>query len=329
MLRHLLLMSKNTKKILLHYILAPLGLIVLLYLIYKQIMDRGNIEEEWVKLREHLNWGNAKWFVLALLLAPANWSLETLKWQKLLSRIRPVPFGRAFKSMLSGMSFSLVTPNRVGDFAGRIIHVAQGYKVKAAIASMIGSVAQMCITATFGICGLIYLNIYQGSTYTKIGLIVAIVIATIGVMLYLNINKFKGFSKKYKQLRKLNFGIRVLSFYSKRDLAYILLLAFGRFLCYNLQYLLLINILGASVPLFPGIFVSALMFWTISVVPSIAMLELGVRGYVGLYLFIDASHLTDMVLPILSGSYLLWFINLVLPAILGSFTLLSLKTNKK
>lgn len=289
-------------------------------------MHRGDIGEEWIRLRKQLSWTNLKWFVLVLSLAPANWSLESLKWQKLLSRIRPVRFGRAFKSMLSGMSFSLVTPNRVGDFAGRIIHVAPGYKVKAAIASMIGSIAQMCCTATFGILGLLYLNIYHSDPYFRIALTIAVLVAVTAFVLYLNINKFKGFSKRYKQLRKLNFGLRVLSFYSRRDLAYILALAFGRFLCYNIQYILLINILGAEVAWFPGIFVSALMFWTISVVPSVAMLELGVRGYVGIYLFVDATGLTGQVLPILSGSYLLWFVNLVLPAILGSFTLLSLRT---
>ncbi|MBL7706469.1 MAG: flippase-like domain-containing protein [Taibaiella sp.] len=319
-------MHKNTKKIWLRYVIAPLALLVLLYLIYRQVTARGDIKEQWQRLREHLNTGNIKWFVLVMLLAPANWVLEALKWQKLLSRIRPVVFKQAFKSMLSGMSFSLVTPNRVGDFAGRIIHVGQGYKIKAAFASVIGSVAQMCITASFGIAGLIYLNVVSGNFYTKLALGLAFLIAGGALFLFFNINRFKGFGKRYKQLRKLNFGLRVFSFYSKRDLAYILLLAFGRFLCYNLQFLLLINILGAGVPLFPGILVSALMFWTISVVPSVAMLELGVRGFVGIYLFMDATQLSTESLALLSGSYLLWFINLVVPAILGSFTLLRLKT---
>ena len=116
-----------------------------------------------------------------------------MKWKKLLSRIRPVPFGRAFKSMLSGMSFSLVTPNRVGDFAGRIIHIAPGYKLKAAIASMIGSVAQMCITATFGICGLIYLNLYHASWYANLALIFFFFFFSACLAIYLIINWFGGF----------------------------------------------------------------------------------------------------------------------------------------
>lgn len=318
-------MHKNTKKIWLRYVIAPLALLVLLYLIYRQVTERGDLTEQWYRLRTHLSRGNIKWFVLVVVLAPANWILEALKWKKLLSRIRPVVFKQAFKSMLSGMSFSLVTPNRVGDFAGRIIHIGQGYKIKAAFASVIGSAAQMCITAAAGIAGLVYLNTANGNFYTQLALILAVLIAGSAMLLFFNLNRFKGFGKRYKQLRKLNFGLRVFSFYSKKDLAYILLLAFGRFLCYNLQFLLLVNILGAGVPLFPGILVSALMFWIISVVPSVAMLELGVRGFVGIYLFVDATHLSGESLAILSGSYLLWLINLVVPAILGSFTLLRLR----
>lgn len=319
-----LIMHKSTKKILLYYVLAPLGFVVLLYLIYRQVTASNDLPEQWERLKNSLSAQNIKWFVLVLLIAPTNWCLEALKWKKLLTPLQRVSFARAFKSMLSGMSFSLVTPNRVGDFAGRIIHVPSGQRIKAAVASMIGSIAQMCATATFGLIGLLYINISQCNKFTQIAMAVAIVIATGVVFIFFNLRRVQGFSKKRPLLRKLNFGLRVLSFYSKKDLGWLLLLSFGRFLCYNLQFLLLINILGAAVPLFPGICVSALMFWVIAVVPSVAIMELGVRGFVGVYLFVDLLHISEQPLAVLSGSYLLWFINLVIPAILGSFTLLGL-----
>ena len=316
--------SKNTKKIVLRYVLAPIALLALLYLIYKQLISRGDLETQWKQLEEHLTLANLPWFVLVLVLAPINWGLEALKWQKLLSKIKPIAYARAFKSMLSGMSFSIITPNRVGDFAGRIIHVSKGYKLKAAVSSMIGSVAQMCITASFGFVGLIYFNIYFGSIYTKIALVVAALLVVALLLLFLNFRKLGWFGKRNKWLRKLNVAIRVLRFYSRRDLGYILLLALGRFLIFNTQFLILINILGAEVPYFPGLILSALMYWIISVVRSVALLELGVRGYAGLFLFVD-SGISDQPLAILGGSYLLWVINLVLPAVLGSFTILRIR----
>ncbi|RQO31995.1 hypothetical protein DBR32_04125 [Taibaiella sp. KBW10] len=321
-------MNKITKKIWLNYIFAPALLVLLLFLIYKQVMAKGDMAAQWQALKAHLNPETLKWFVLVLLLAPLNWTLEALKWQRLLSRITPVRFTKAFASMLTGMAFSLVTPNRVGDFAGRILHVQNRYKLKAAIASMIGSIAQMCITASFGIAGLIYYNLYFGNTLSLVLLGLAVLLAFAIIWFYLRIDMLSRLATKYRWLRRVNIALRVLRNYRKADLGYILLLAFGRFLIYNGQFLLLVNILGAAVPWGPGFLMSALMFWTLAVVPSIAMLELGVRGYAGMSLFVTTG-LTAASLPILSGSYMLWVINLVLPALLGSVLILGLRLGKR
>lgn len=317
-------MNKTTKKIWLRYVLTPALLVLLLFLIYRQLMLRGDLAEQWRTLRTQLNGRTLKWFLLVLLLAPLNWTLEALKWRKLLYRISPLPFYRAYLSMLTGMAFSLVTPNRVGDFAGRIMHVPDRYKLKAALASMIGSIAQMCITASFGIIGLVYYNLHFGNKVSLIALVAAVLIALLIIMLYLKIGRLSSWSAKNRTLRKVNVALRVLKSYNKSDLLYILLLALGRFLIYNLQFLLLINILGAGVPWASGFMMSGLMFWTLAVVPSVAMLELGVRGYAGIALFVQTG-LTTASLAILGGSYLLWVINMVLPAILGSIALLGIR----
>lgn len=320
-------MNKTTKKIWLNYIFAPALLVLLLFLIYKQVTAKGDLAEQWAALRAHLNPGTIKWFIPVVLLAPLNWTLESLKWQRLLSRIAPVKFGKAFASMLTGMAFSLVTPNRVGDFAGRILHVQNKYKLKAAIASMIGSIAQMCITASFGIAGLVYYNLHFGNTISMVLLGVAVLLASGIIWFYLRIDILSRLAGRYRWLRRLRIALRVLKYYKKADLLYILLLALGRFLIYNIQFLLLVNVLGAGVPWGPGFLMSALMFWTLAVVPSIAMLELGVRGYAGMSLFVSTG-LTAASLPILSGSYMLWLINLVLPALLGSLLILGIRSGR-
>jgi hypothetical protein len=321
---HCQFMNKTTKKIWLRYIFTPALLVLLLFLIYRQLTLRGDLAKQWATLHEQLNGRTLKWFLLVLLLAPLNWTLEALKWRKLLSRINPLPFHRAYLSMLTGMAFSLVTPNRVGDFAGRIMHVPDRYKLKAALASMIGSIAQMCITASFGIIGLIYYNIHFGNKASLIALIAAVIIAVLILVLYLKVGRLSSWSTRNRTLRKVNVALRVLKSYQKKDLLYILGLALGRFLIYNLQFLLLVNILGAGVPWVPGFMMSGLMFWTLAVVPSIAMLELGVRGYTGIFLFVQTG-LTTASLAILGGSYLLWVINMVLPAVFGSLAILAIR----
>ncbi|HTO16666.1 MAG TPA: lysylphosphatidylglycerol synthase domain-containing protein [Edaphocola sp.] len=314
-------MYKNNKKILLRYVLTPIILFILLYLIYLQINAKGDIAEQWQQLKGHLNRSSIKWFISVIILAFVNWSLEAKKWQLLLKRIRPINYRSAFKSMLSGMSISIITPNRSGDFLGRIVHIPKGYKLKAAISSMIGSIAQMCVTATLGFIGLIYYHHHFGNLNTKIGLIAGLIIVPTAIFLFLNIQNLKPFKKKNKWIKRLNFGIYVLRNYNSKDLFQILSISLARALIYNCQFLILLFIFGVELAIIPGLLISFLMFWVIAMIPSVALTELGVRGYVGVAFFVG-SGIIDTGLSVLSASYALWLINLALPAIIGSFTFL-------
>ncbi len=297
---------------------------VLLYLIYLQINAKGDFAKQWQQLKANWNPNSFWWFGLVFIFAGVNWTLEARKWQLLLQRIRPINLTTAFKSMLSGMSISIITPNRSGDFIGRIVHIPKGYKLKAAISSMIGSVAQMCISATCGLMGLIYFHFNYGNANTQILLIVALIFLPIAIFLFLNIHYLKPFRVKNKWVRRLNFGIYILRNYNRKDLFKILLLSLGRVIIFNVQFLLLLYISGVSLPLIPGLLISFLMFWMIAIVPSVAITDLAVRGYIGVALFMSIGGI-DSGLPILSASYLLWLINLALPAIVGSFLFFKIK----
>lgn len=309
-------MNKITKKIWLQYILVPILCIIIAYLIYKQLFIDGDFYKEWALLKVAFRNANPLLIFLVLLLAPCNWSLEAKKWQILLSKIQPSSFLKSFAAVLNGMTISLITPNRVGDFAGRILHVDHNKKVKAALATMIGGIAQLTVTTVSGIIGLLYYNIAFPSVMAKSALIMALCIAITMLLLYFNVGKVAFLKAKHPFLRKIIIGLQIIKRYSRIDLLKILLCSLGRFAIYNIQFILLINILGAQVPFGIGYLMSSLMFWVFTVVPSVAMLELGVRGYTGLYLFVDTG-LTNNGVAVLSGSYTLWLLNLVLPAIVG------------
>lgn len=61
------------------------------------------------------------YFAAILFLMPLNWAIETAKWQLLLSGTVSQSFGDALKSVLAGLNTGFVTPNRIGEFAGRIL----------------------------------------------------------------------------------------------------------------------------------------------------------------------------------------------------------------
>ena len=89
-------------------------------------------------------------FLPALLLMPVNWSLESIKWRMLALYVRKLSFGEALRSVLTGISFSLFTPNRVGDSVGRIFSLRIGDPMNAVLLAVAGSLAQIIATCFSG-----------------------------------------------------------------------------------------------------------------------------------------------------------------------------------
>lgn len=316
--------NKTTKKKLLNYVVAPVLMVLLLWLIYRQVIHKGNLAGQWADFRQHWEQGNKILMGMVLLLAPVNWMLEAVKWKMLLQKIEPVPFRKAFASTLSGIAFSLVTPNKIGDFAGRILYLDNKNKLRAAIATLISNLSQTIVTYLFGIAGLIYFNVVYPGNWQLLALIAALLSAGLLLFLYLRIDLIAGWAENRPWLRKVIISIRILKRYSKMELLQLLVISCLRFCVYNLQFLVLANVLGAGIPWAPGFLVSGLMFWMITVIPSIFLADLGVRGYVAGLLFTDTAMATNSM-AILAGSYMIWLLNLVIPAIIGSLLLLTIR----
>jgi hypothetical protein len=68
------------------------------------------------------------------------------------------------------------------------------------------------------------------------------------------------------------------------------------------------------------------MFLMLAMVPTIALAELGVRGKVSLFVF---GLFSSNSLEILVATAVIWFINIIFPAVAGSFMLLGVKIFKK
>lgn len=320
-------MNKTTKKILLNYIVAPLLMVLLLWLIYRQMVQKGDLQRQWNDFKYHWREGNQFLLLLVLILAPLNWLLEAVKWQMLLRKIQPVKLNKAFASTLTGIAFSVVTPNKIGDFAGRILYLDDKNKLRAAIATLISNLSQTLITYLFGIAGLIYFNIAHPGSWQLVALIAALISSGLLIFIYLRIDLIAGWAENRKWLRKVIISIRILKRYSRADLLRLLGISFIRFCVYNLQFLLLANVLGAGVPWVTGFLVSGLMFWMITVIPSIFLADLGVRGFVAGLLFTETAIASNSM-AILAGSYMIWLLNLIVPAIIGSLLLLTVRLSK-
>lgn len=93
-----------------------------------------------------------------------------------------------------------------------------------------------------------------------------------------------------------------------------LLFSLLRFLVYSFQLSLLWIIMDDSVSFFTIFTLSAVMFLAVSVIPSMAISEIGIRGAVLVHL---AESLNLNSTPAVIAAAVLWLINVAVPALAG------------
>ena len=138
--------ARKNIKIIFKYIIAPLLGAWLFYSLYKQIKGQPDLQQsiDLIKEAPFCKQAWKFWFVISLVFV--NWGIEARKWQVLLRTLQQVSFFTAYKSVLSGVTLSINTPNRIGEYGGRILYVQEGKRIKAISLSIAGSISQLIIT---------------------------------------------------------------------------------------------------------------------------------------------------------------------------------------
>ena len=248
-----------------------------------------------------------------------------------------MPFLRAFRAILSGVSFSINTPNRIGEYGGRVLYVQNNRsKLKAIAATMVGSFSQLIVTIIFGLTGLAFYLInftpvrhqQQGgaSLWEKILLGGLLIVCGLIILLYFRLQLIVTIFDKIPVLRKARVFVQIIVRYSTADLKLLLLLSALRYIVFSAQYLILLDTLGVEMLWWQGFLMNAVIYLVMAIVPTFAIAEFGVRGKVSLYFM---GFLSMNSPAILAGTAIIWLINLVLPAIMGSVLLLGIKIFKE
>lgn len=293
------------------------------YSLYHQIQAQKDVQSALSDLVTDWNGLKVTYLLLVLILMLANWSVESLKWQMLLKDTEPIKFLRAFQSVLTGLAVSIVTPNRVGEYLGRILYLKNTNKLKGISITIIGSFAQILVTGFFGIVGLLFF-VSQVKSSTELYILLGFSIFTSALMFYLlfNLSLLVQFCERYSFLRKIKIYIEVILRYDNKVLWRLIAYATSRYIIYSVQFYLLLAITHGfflAPTAFGGIWLN---FWVIAVVPSFVIADIGVRGATAIKFL---SFVSSNVVALLSSSILLWFINLILPALVGCFFVYRIK----
>lgn len=268
---------------------------------------------------------------IVLLLIPValvflNWSLEAVKWQMLSLRIEKLTFRESLAGVLAGQSLAFVTPQSLGDYAGRVWNLKNSGRLEAIGAVLLGKWVQSIVTGMFGSLGLLCV-LSRELSWTLNGTILAGIgacLVWVGLIFLLmnKRNRFIAFLQSILGKRLIKY-INVVRFYRREEIVKIMLLATGRYLVFSLQFFMIIELFNPE--LMPSVILAGItwMFLIKSVMPAINIFtDLGVREMAVVYFF---SYYEVNMAVIILASVLLWIFNILLPTFAGLFYVYRLK----
>jgi hypothetical protein len=321
-------LNKNIKLIV-NYVAGPIIMFFLFYTVGRQLHKQPNWKDSLRQIQDAAL-GRQQWKLYSMFgLMWVNWGLETAKWQIALRPIQPIRFTRAFKAILAGTCIASFTPNRVGEYLGRMLFVEPGNKLISVAPTILCSISQMMVTLMGGSVGLcLYIRSsnfaklsWISASLFKSGIFLTMLAAVFVALVYFRFDPLVRRVNKWLVKNKKTFTIpenhRLSSLFK------IFALSILRYLVFILQYGLLFSLFGISLiglQLFTGV---SVMFVFMAIVPTLTFLtDLGFRWAVGIQVF---QIFTSNTAGILAVSLGIWIINLIIPALVGSLLILRIK----
>ena len=324
----LMKINKNIK-IFINYFLGPVLFLWLSWSIYNQIKNQPGLSQSWQHIKESFASVNILYLAAAFLLMFVNWGLETLKWMTVVQKVQPISFFKAFKAVLSGVSFSVSTPNRVGEYFGRVLYMNEGNRIKGVSLTIVGSISQLITTILMGVLAFIFLQqkliaaAILSPIWAKVILYGAITGLIILTLFYFRLAWLVKIIDKLPAVKKYSWVIEALEEFDATILLRLLSLSIVRFSIFIIQYYLLFRLFEVEINIVQVWLAISVMFLVMAIIPTIALFtDLGLRNELSIKLvgLFSSNHL-----GISLTSISVWLINLVIPALIGSVLILGIR----
>jgi hypothetical protein len=250
-----------------------------------------------------------------LVLSVLNRLFEILKWKYLVSYLHPISLVEATKQVLASLTAGLFTPNGVGEYAGKALYFDKKETKKVVFLNLICNGIQMVLTVIFGLFGLLYFNAQYNVITTKtVAVLFGILVILFAVLFSVKKITIKGYSIE-KLIHKINEIPK--SIHQKNTL-----LAILRYLVFSHQYYFLFLAFDVDLPYLILISAISSVYFLASSLPTFQFLDFAVKGSVAVYFF-GILGVNEWVVVFVTT--LMWFLNVVLPVLFGSYYVLNFK----
>lgn len=275
------------------FILAVIGL--------KLINDPDKLDQ--LLQVQFSNWTG---LVVCLLLLPLNVGLEAWKWQSIIRTVEYKPILDCAKVILSGKSLNVISPLGIGDAFARYFGMSTHHRNQIYAALLIDRFSQLLPTLTFGAASVFYLLAQGFVVPVDSFLLILSIIGILFLGLILLVWRYRSLLQEYFQLFKL---------LDTKQSIKIMVLAALRYVVFFSQFLLVFWSLGASLSFTVLSLGVAWIFLIKTLIPNVSVLGDLVKRQLSAVLFF--SFFTPDVGLVVVASFLVWLVNIVLPAIAG------------
>ena len=284
------------------------------YFIYSQLANNDKLDWQKFLVLFEKNYSIGG-IAFLLLLSVLNRFFEILKWQNLVSYLHKISLPEATKQVLGALTAGLFTPNGVGEYAGKALFFEKSKAKKVIFLNLICNGIQMILSIVFGIFGLLYFNANYNIITTKtVSILFGICFLLFGILFFSKKINIKGYSIE-KLIHKINEIPKAI--HQKN-----IFLAICRYLVFSHQYYFLFLAFDIDLPYLILMATIASVYFLASSLPTFQFLDFAVKGSVAVYFF-GILGVNEWIVVFIST--LMWFLNVVLPVIIGSYYVMNYK----
>ncbi|MCH2197463.1 MAG: flippase-like domain-containing protein [Flavobacteriales bacterium] len=292
------------------------------YFLYDRL--KGQLSFDDLRLR-----GTPAALALAIALMPLNWGLEAFKWKRLTKDFAALSLGKSLKSVWIGTFYTLFTPNRIGDGAGRIHLIPKGNKTRSTWAFLNGSVAQTLATLLFGSIALAIAESFITDSemgWWSAAQIIAIpvwILTVIVLLLYVEPGWLRIIKELVKEGTWVGQRVATLQAYTRRQNAWTLFLSVLRYASFTFQFVLVFEAFGFEGEIYELVARISLVYLATTIIPTAALAELGIRESMAVLMIPAVGICPEICFTV---TLIVWFINVLTPALIGAIFFSQLKS---
>ncbi|MEM9050885.1 MAG: hypothetical protein AAGC47_02430 [Bacteroidota bacterium] len=225
-----------------------------------------------------------------------NLAAEALKYRYLFGSDE-IDFNLSFKSVLSGMSVGIWTPNRAGEFIGRLKYAPRKRRRDSIGATILGSFLQGLITLLMGAIGLAFFNSANDFNLPISWVYISIGLILVACLVIFQRGPLRNFREKHIKL----VPSRVFAASGFAAL---------RYLVFTSQFVLLLIAFGYEGDLVQAYFGVFVLYLIQTYMPGSMLSELGIREVLAIFLF---APFFENEMGAVMAAFCLWLLNIGLP----------------